>query len=440
MNRNSFFQARAHAVRSLVAAIFFAGVFGAQAQPFIVSTVPANNASGVSPSAAVVFTFSEQMDTARTVAQFFNVMVQPLSTTTAWSANDTVLTCTPTPPFPASSPIIWTVQGESLIGDELEGNTGGFFMTGGGGGSPGTGTNRITTFAIGKLHLYHQTSVAAPTLDPDFPFNFSATTTLASNRSANSVTLTLPAGAVSNLTQNFLQPESFYLFAPWTNLALFNANFSAGNYVFNVMAATSNQQVTVNLADNLIQPNAPRISNFSAAQSVDAAQPFQLSWDAFQNGTAANYITVSISDVFKSPDAGTPGALNGTSTSIVIPAGTLQTDSVYDATVSFYRANTTSNASYTTSAYLATSTDFMLRTSGGGVTAPLVFTNSAWSGGAFSFEVISSPAQILTVEYSSTLLTNEWEILRTTNSATGLASFTHTTTNQYLFYRARKGP
>ena len=46
----------------------------AHAQPVIVSTVPANGASGVSPSAAVVFTFSEQMDTALTVAQFVNAL------------------------------------------------------------------------------------------------------------------------------------------------------------------------------------------------------------------------------------------------------------------------------------------------------------------------------------------------------------------------------
>src|SRR5438034_6591609 len=82
-----------------------------QAQPTIVSVVPANGASGVSPSASVVFTFSAAMNTSATDAQFndgssgfTNVPTAP-----SWSAGNTVLTCTATPSFPPNHFIFWSV-------------------------------------------------------------------------------------------------------------------------------------------------------------------------------------------------------------------------------------------------------------------------------------------------------------------------------------------
>jgi hypothetical protein len=441
MNYLLLLAARYPVARFLILILLLMCGLQAQAQPFITSVVPANGAVGVSPSAAVVFTFSEQMDTALTIAQFIDPMspFTPIPTTQAWSANDTVLTCTPTPAFPSSRNIFWIVSGESLIGDPMDEEFGSFTTSGGGGGT-GTGTNRITSFGVGKAHFYNQTSAAAPTPDPDTPYLFTATTTLASNRSANAVNVTLPTAAVSNLTQNFFQPESFFLFADHTNLSSFNATFPAGAYMFNVTASSSNQQVTVNLPAGLTQPNAPHIANYAAAQSINAAQPFQISWGAFQGGTAADHISVSIGETFQSPDAGAPGALNGTATSITIPAGTLQAGSDYSATISFFRSSGSSNASYSAIAYVATSTDFDLATSSGTETAPLILTNAAWTNGTFTFDVISSPGQSLTVDYSSTMLTNQWQTLLITNSTTGLARITHSATNRYLFYRARKNP
>ena len=422
--------------------ITIAMVWHAHAQPVIVSTVPANGASGVSPSAAVVFTFSEQMDTVLTFAQFFDASspFTPLPVNSSWSANDTVLTCTPSPPFPSGKFIVWTVEGESLIGDPLEGETSGFFTTGSGGTGTGSGTNRISAFSIAKLHFYQQTSANAPALDPDVPYLFGASTLLASNRTANSVSLGFPTGASTNLSQDFAHPESFFLAVLHSNLATFNTTVPAGNYLFNVVAPNSNQQVTVNLPASMVHPNAPRIANFAAAQAVNASQPFQLSWDAFQGGTANDHISVSIGDTFETPAAGLPGALNGTATSVTIPAGTLQPNSNYTANLTFYRFTGTSNASYTTSASLSTTTEFPLVTSGGGGTGPLILTNAVLATGVFRFNVLSSPGQTFAVEYSATMRTNQWLTLLTTNSATGVVQITHPATNQYFFYRARTVP
>lgn len=413
----------------------------AHAQPFVVSVVPANGATGVSPSAPVVFTFNEEMDTAVTVAFFVDPMspFTPLPTTDTWSADGTVLTCTPVSPFPSNRQIFWSVSGESLIAEPLEDEFG-LFTTGSSGGGTGTGTNRITSFQVSKLHFFGQATAAAPVPDSEAPYVFHAQTILASNRTAIGIALTLPTGGISNLTQNIIAPESYFLLVSSTNLGAFNAAFPAGNYVFNVMASTSNQQVTVNVPSGLTAPNAPHIVNYSAAQSINAALPFQLTWDPFQGGTVADHISVSVGQVFQSPAPGEPGALNGTATAITLPANTLQPGSSYDATINFFRSTGTSNASYSTSALVATSTDFSIAASSGTGTGPLELTNGMWLGGAFAFDVISSPGQAFIVEQSATLATNGWQALLATNSVTGWLRITNAAAAPHLFYRARKSP
>ncbi len=71
----------------------------------------------------------------------------------------------------------------------------------------------------------------------------------------------------------------------------------------------------------------------------------------------------------------------------------------------------------------------------------LTLTNAIWSGGTFAFDVISPASQTLTVEYSSTLRSNQWQTLLTTNSPAGRVHIAdpHSSTNRYLFYRARTG-
>ena len=71
----------------------------------------------------------------------------------------------------------------------------------------------------------------------------------------------------------------------------------------------------------------------------------------------------------------------------------------------------------------------------------LMLTNTVWSGGMFGFDVTSAPSQTFTVEYGSTLRSNQWQVLLTTNSPTGLVHIVdpQSSINRYLFYRARNG-
>jgi hypothetical protein len=71
----------------------------------------------------------------------------------------------------------------------------------------------------------------------------------------------------------------------------------------------------------------------------------------------------------------------------------------------------------------------------------LTLTNAIWSGGMFVFDVTSQAGQTLTVEYSSTPRPNQWQTLLTSNSPASRVHIAdpHSSTNRYLFYRARTG-
>jgi hypothetical protein len=191
----------------------------------------------------------------------------------------------------------------------------------------------------------------------------------------------------------------------------------------------------------MTQPNPPHINNFAAAQSVNATQAFTLGWDAFVGGTGTDYVNVAIGgNVWKSPDPGTAGALNGTATSVTIPANSLQPNSNYTATVAFYHVAGVSNATYTTLGYRATATQFSLNTIGG---ARPVLTNAVWSGGSFSFDILTTTGQALTVVSSTNcaLPLAQWPILLFTNSPGARVHVTDTrpATGRGMVYRVRNG-
>ncbi len=104
----------------------------AEGQTTILSSVPANGATGVSGESPVVFTFSTNMNTTATFAYFFAgtslVFVSP-----SWSADGTHMTNTPPTSFPGGTTINWMVMGQSAAGAMLGGTTTGSFTTGSGG-------------------------------------------------------------------------------------------------------------------------------------------------------------------------------------------------------------------------------------------------------------------------------------------------------------------
>ncbi len=437
----------------------FLGLGRALAQPTIVSTVPFDGAVGVSTTNAVVLTFSEVMDTNATDTYVdFIISSAPyiLTTTNVWSSGNTVLSCTPTPAFPASTVIEWVVTGQDTNGAQFgEPPPFGSFTTGtsgGGGGGTGntngSGTNAYTSFDLGFGYTYDQFSTGTASLDTNTPYFFVANLTLASNRTATSVSVELPSTTVTNLMENPFSLEDFNFVAYNTNEAALDATFTTGNYVFTINASSSNQQVTVNMPSTLAQPPAPHVADYTAAQSVNAAQPFMLRWDAFAGGTASDYIFVDVSGIFTTPSPGTSNALVGTVTSVQIPGNTLQAGTTYNAEIGFYHAEYGTNkaGNYATAAFRSSSTEFVLTTTngvtiGGGGGGPVTLTNALWTGGTFNFTVLSDPGQSLIIQFTSSLASASWQTLLATNSTTGTLQVTDSvnTGDRSVYYRVQLG-
>jgi hypothetical protein len=241
------------------------------------------------------------------------------------------------------------------------------------------------------------------------------------------------------------EPGQFLLSGANADQTTLDSTFGDGSYLFTVTAASSNEQVTVDLPASLPQPAAPLISNYTAAQSVNAAQAFTLNWESFVGGTATDSVYVTIGNAFSTPQPFDLNALGGTSTSVVIPANTLKPGTSYDSFISFYQFLLSSNlnAGYLGVAYRYSSTEFNLTTAAA-VTTPLVLTNASWSGHTINFKVTSAIGQSLIIQYNTSPppFTNTWQNLLITTNTTGVVQVTDSvnTTNRFVFYRAQAGP
>jgi hypothetical protein len=437
MNRKSILAIR---LGCIAAVLLLAGHGQAQVT---VSSNPANGATGVSLTAPVVFTFSGPVDTNQTSAYFLSINPYAIfPVISAWNSSSNQLTCTPSPAFPASRLIYWTVEGQDADGGSMGGE--GSFTTGTGGGSTGSGTNAITSFGVNKVYVWDQSPAGALT---NLGCIFNANTILASNRTATSITLTLPTAVVETLNPVLLHPETNFYAANVASSNAFETTYPQGTNTFTVSATASNQTVQVVLPLAMTQPNPPHITNLVAAQSVNATKSFVLGWEAFVGGTTTDYVNVTITDAngtntfWKSPDPTTAGALNGTATSVTIPANTLHVASNYLGYVAFYRFVGVSNATYVTQGSRVTGTQFPLSTAASSAPLPVV-TNYVKSGSTCSFDVITTTGQDLTVVASTNcaLPLAQWPTLLFTNSPAASVHITDTNaTNRVKLYRVRNG-
>jgi hypothetical protein len=297
--------------------------------------------------------------------------------------------------------------------------------------------------------MYDQTSTAAPSPDTNAPYLFSASTVLASNRTATSITLTIPTtGGVSNLTQNISAPWDWYLFGFDTNQTRFESTFPQGSYMFSVQAAASNQTLAVTLPVSMAQPNAPHVTNYTAAQAINPAAPFTLGWDPFTGGSgASNFVYLSITrsgtNLFQTGNPGATNALAGTAVTATIPANTLPAGGTFNATLGFYHTFVvTNNPVNVGSAFRVSATQFTVATTSG-TGGPLTLVNPRVTNGTNSFDITCSVGQTFTILSATnvTLPPAQWTVLWTTNAPGTSVHYTdpRPATSRSMFYQARNG-
>lgn len=239
----------------------------------------------------------------------------------------------------------------------------------------------VEFFGVVKLQRFEQVHPAAPMLAVDSgedegpAFAFNTFVDLASSNAVTNATVTLPGGGMRPLA---LEDEGFV--RDFSDGAEFKSdldtNYPNGTYtVFLQTRHDGDKTISLTLPATDAYPNPPRISNFGAARTINAGANFTLTWDAFAGGLATDFLFVELEDiatgmlVFETAGPGEPGSLNGTSTSVLIPAGTLLPGRWYRGNLLFARIVDFDDTSYgsgvTGVAAFVCETRFVARTTGG---------------------------------------------------------------------------
>ena len=285
-------------------------------------------------------------------------------------------------------------------------------------------------FSVVEAADYVQTNAAGPVLNGTNAFEFAAAIKLSTNLTASTAVLTVP-GQQPSLMKMFSSRQFIVEYATnaFTNLT---SAFPDGDYQFTV----SDNTVSVMLPAASVIPNAPGLSSYAADQSINAAEDFTLSWNPFNGGGVHDLITVSVTSDFgvggfQSEPFGCPGALDGTASSILIPANTLTSNSTYSTEISFVKILTLDTNFIPGDALLAgTEADTQTTISTGpglGATSAPVLTNAAWlPGGIVRFDLTTTPGLTYTVQFNQDLNNSAgWTPLLTTDAVANLVPFTN---------------
>jgi hypothetical protein len=267
-------------------------------------------------------------------------------------------------------------------------------------------SNAYTRFDVLYGATYKQVSAAGATPASARSFGLAATVTLATNATASAASVTIPGQASRAMVQT--QPGHFLFSVATNSFAELTAAYPGGDFTFDVL----NSSTTISLPDGTSLPNPPTLINYDADQSIDPTKDFNLAWTPFSGGTSKDFITVTITDsssatVLQTASSGCPSSLNGTASSVLIPANTLSANQTYQANLVFAHVVTLdippqpgailiSGSEAITQATIATG-------AGGGGPPPssLVLTNAAWlPNGRFRFDLTATPGTSYTIQFN----------------------------------------
>jgi len=299
----------------------------------------------------------------------------------------------------------------------------------------------VAYYGIFKDQLYAQNDSGLPQAEPAPTLPFSFFTALQQQGlfvgQVSNPRLLLPNGKSQTL---MLPPSGAEYEAGWgtnaASLAALDAVVPAGTY--NLAFGTQHDGAkSLNLALPADQsPTAAhQILNWTEAQAVDPAKPFTLRWAPFVGGTVNDAIYVGVGEFRTAFYPGEPGfiALNGTATSVEIPAGsfagptsgsiTFERDAVVDRT-SYPGAIGLVGFSKTTIFYLNTLVE---------PSAKLV--SRLASPGSIELTVSGPPGTALQIESSADL--KVWAPVQRLEAPVTLVKVTYALAGGARFYRAQ---
>ena len=416
--------------------------------PVLLSSFPANNATGVPINSTVRFTFNEAMQNSQLIEWSANLTAAAFLYD--WSADGKTLTCEYGFNLPVNSTITWklnpggSAQFKDSAGNALPSDTYlGQFTTSSSVTNdpcnPGPGDPNFGSFQISKMVSYVQTGTADPVEDEESPATFAATVSSPTNNPVTAASVKIPDGSTLSLTSLF---GMFFLAEEYTNQVSLDAARPAGNYTLQLTQTTGGQRSAVLTITANDWPTTPHILNLPALQSVNATNDFVVQWNGLVSPQPNDFITISIGPDFYAPDPCVPRPLPNTATQIVVPAGTLAPGQTYDATLSFYTtadSDTNSIPNIYCGASLAKILNFKVQTAAGGSTQPKspTLATPTVNGNTLQIQITGAAAnQSLQVQGSGTLLPGSWTTIETLQAdAGGSAAYTGSPTSTPQYYR-----
>lgn len=344
--------------------------------PNLVQAAPFWGEQFVTTNSIITFVFDEPMDQSVDPgdAITWTNVGDPDAFSYRWSPNGEILFCHYGPGLPTDNNITWflneqsspaklrDIAGNHLIHDTHQGE----FLTDSASNSEDPDVLRIDLFKAKEFGQTGDSPVDLNSYFADFFVDFTGISTV------SSVDLDIPgvglAEDLGEFDNDFLSLEADQSFSSEADL---HDTFPAGDYDLTLHTFhDGDRTVTLNPGSGEF-PAAPTVLNFSTTQNWDSTQPFTVSWNPMPDGTSADAIFLFIEGehdgFFETPDLGEPGALDGTATSVTIPANALPPGRTLDAELVFAKVNDNDTTQYPgvrSAGGLASITLFRIQTSG----------------------------------------------------------------------------
>lgn len=184
---------------------------------------------------------------------------------------------------------------------------------------------------VRKRQGFSQTSTNPPVWRTAKPFGFVADVYVDSVDAISNASIALPDGTSFSLAWNtniIFRPTSYTFSEDFESAGSLDAAYPGGVDTLSINTAHEGVKTITNNLPIVSYSNAPWVSNYTAAQSVDAGRDFRLAWSPFVDGTTNDTIIVELwhyrspgtNRVFSTP---TDPPFCGTNTSVLIPENTL---------------------------------------------------------------------------------------------------------------------